>query len=151
MKKLLSLATLAVLLGAFTGCSSCDKTPGCDDDKMFGLGMFHKKHFGFGKSDCDSCGVAGGPILDGGIGQSAGGCGCGSTGTSVSMPVQQSGCGCESGGVSSQHMPVSMSSGGMSGLPAGTIVTESIPTPAGGLGGSTFRGANPGMGVPGPE
>jgi hypothetical protein len=149
MKMLLSLATLAVALSGLTGCSSCGDQNPCDDNQMLGVGMFHKKHFGFGKKDCDTCG-AGGPILDGGIGQ-AGGCGCNSRGASAMMPVSTSasGCGCNSGSGAIHEMPVTLNSG-TAGLPAGTIVTESVPTPAPGLGGM-YRGANPGMSTPGPE
>lgn len=145
MKMLLSLATLAVALSGLTGCQSCDQSNGCDDNQMLGLGMFHKKHFGFGKKDCDAC-SSGGPILDGGIGQ-ASGCGCDSHGTSAMMPVSTSACGCNNG--SMQGMPTSLNSG-MGGLPAGTIVTESVPTPAPALGGM-YRGANPGIAAPGPD
>lgn len=143
MKMLLSLATLAVALSGLSGCQSCDQSPGCDDDRMLGLGMFHKKHFGFGhKNDCDACGA--GPVLDGGIGQ-APGCGCNNN--SAMMPVSTSGCDCNSGAV--HGMPVNLNSGA-GGLPAGTIVTESVPTPAPGLGGG-FRGASPNMSTPGPD
>jgi len=148
MKMLLSVAALAVMLSSLTGCSSCgdrnpcDRDP-CNDDRMFGLGMFHKSHLGFGKRDCDACGA--GPVLDGGIGQ-AGGCGCDSPGRSAMMPVSTSACGCNSDAVPA--MPVSLNNAGP-GLPPGTIVTETVPTPAPGMGG-TFRGTNPGIGLPGP-
>ena len=144
MKMLLSVAALAVMLSGLTGCSSCDRNP-CDDDRTFGIGMFHKSHFGFGKRDCDACGA--GPVLDGGIGQA--GCGCDSPGRSAMMPVSTSACGCNSGSDGIPAMPISMNNAGP-GLPAGTIVTETVPTPAPGMGG-TFRGVNPGMGMPGPD
>ena len=70
MKMLLSVATLAVALSGLTGCQSCGDQNRCDDDRMFGLGMFHKKHFGFGRNDCDTCSTSG-PMLDGGIGQAS--------------------------------------------------------------------------------
>lgn len=140
MKMLLSVAAVAIALSGLTGCQSCGDQNPCDDDKMFGLGMLHKKHFGFGhKNNCDVCG----PALDGGIGQ-APGCGCNTP--SAMMPVSTSGCDCNSGAV--HGMPVNLNSGS-AGLPAGTIVTETVPTPAPGLG-SGFRGANPSMSTPGP-
>lgn len=143
MKMLLSVATLAVLLSGLTGCQSCDREPGCDNDRLFGLGSFHKKHFGFGRNDCDACGA--GPVLDGGIGQ-ASNCGCESHGRSAMMPVSTSGCGCNSGAV--HQMPVTLNSG-TAGYPAGTIMTETVPTPAPTLDGG-YRPANPGLAVPGP-
>jgi len=150
--KMLLLATLAVALSGLTGCQSCGDQNPCDDDRMLGLGMFHKKHFGFGKKDCDACSTGAGPILDGRIGQ-AGGCGCESQGSSSMMPVSTSGngCGCGNSSMPHQQMPMSMSNGGeMSGMPAGTIVTESVPTPTPALGGM-YRGASPSMSTPGPE
>jgi hypothetical protein len=149
--KMLLLATLAVALSGLTGCQSCGDQNPCDDDRMLGMGMFHKKHFGFGKKDCDACST-GGPILDGGIGQ-ASGCGCESQGHSAMMPVSMSNnaCGCGNGSLP-QQMPAGMSGGGeMSGLPAGTIVTESLPTPAQQPLGGMYRGASPNMATPGPE
>ncbi len=134
MKMLLSVAALAITLSSLTGCQSCGDQNPCDDDRMLGLGMFHKKHFGLGKKDCDACGA--GPVLDGGIGQA--GCGCNTS--SAMMPVSTSGCDCNSGAV--HGMPVNLNSA-TGGLPAGTIVTESLPTPAPALGGS-FGGATPG-------
>lgn len=154
MKMLLSVAALAITLSSLTGCQSCGDQNPCDDNRMMGLGMFHKKHFGMGKKDCDACSTSG-PILDGGIGQvsSGSGCGCESQGQgrSAMMPVSMSNSGCGCGNSSMpQSMPQGMGVGEMSGLPAGTIVTESLPTPAPGLGGG-YRGANPGMTTPGPE
>lgn len=151
MKMLLSVASLAVLLSSLTGCSSCgDRNPcdnnPCDDDRMFGMGMFHKKHFGFGRKDCDVCST-GGPILDGGIGQAAG-CGCDGPGRSAMMPVSTSACGCNCGSDTVPAMPVSLNNSGP-GLPPGTIVTETVPTPAPAMGGA-FPGTNPGIGLPGP-
>ncbi len=145
MKMLLSVAALAVILSSLTGCSSCGDRDPCDDDRMFGLGMFHKSHFRFGKRDCDACGA--GPVLDGGIGQ-AGGCGCDSPGRSAMMPVSTSACGCNCGSDAAPAMPVSMNSSAP-GLPPGTIVTESIPSGAPVLDGG-YRGSNAGGAIPGP-
>jgi hypothetical protein len=146
MKMLLPVAALAIALSSLTGCQSCGDQNPCDDDRMLGMGMFHKKHFGFGhgrKDDCDACGP--GPVLDGRIGQ-APGCGCNAP--SAMMPVSTSGgCDCNSGAV--HGMPVSLNSG-TGALPPGTIVTESVPTPAPSLGGG-LRGANPGLPIPGPD
>ena len=144
MKMLLSVAALAFALSSLTGCQSCGDQNPCDDDRMLGMGMFHKKHFGFGKKDCDACSTSG-PILDGRIGQA--GCGCNSASSSAMMPVSTSGCDCNSGAMHGTQ--VNLNSGSM-GLPAGTIVTESLPTPAPGLGGG-YRGASPNMSSPGPE
>lgn len=149
--KMLFLATLAVALSGLTGCQHCGDQNPCDDNQMFGMGMLQRKHFGFGhKKDCDACSTSG-PILDGGIGQ-ASPCGCDSHGQSAMMPVSMSNSGCGCGNSSmSQAMPAGVSGGEMSGLPAGTIVTESLPTPAQQPLGGMYRGASPSMATPGPE
>ncbi len=101
MKKLLSLAAVAVITAALSGCTSCGDVPGCGNDGMLPrLGLFDKhsnkscEPCAAVSTGCNTCGggdsiYTGAAMLEGTI--SGSNCNCNHGGTVISSGMPSTG------------------------------------------------------------